>query len=61
MNIRKIELNNFKSYYGHNSIDFNKGLNVISGMIGTVKRACLMHSNGYSRILIRSLDKDSKS
>lgn len=62
MNIRKIELNNFKSYYGHNSIDFNEGLNVISGMIGTGKTSLFdafewifKHSS-----LDPSLDKDSK-
>lgn len=37
MEIKKITLNNFKSYYGQNEIIFTKGLNLISGKIGTGK------------------------
>lgn len=37
MIIKKIELINYKSYNGTNSIEFTEGLNVISGMIGTGK------------------------
>ena len=37
MIIKKIELHNFKSYYGPNFIEFSEGLNVISGMVGTGK------------------------
>ena len=37
MLIKSITLNNFKSYYGENIIPFSKGLNVVSGRIGTGK------------------------
>src|SRR5699024_8288769 len=37
MIIKRIELNNFKSYYGNQTFDFTDGLNIISGEVGTGK------------------------
>ena len=37
MIIQKIELNNFKSYYGDQVFNFKNGLNIVSGNIGTGK------------------------
>lgn len=37
MRINKIKLTNFKSYYGEQEFNFSKGLNIISGKIGTGK------------------------
>jgi len=37
MLIQKVELNNFKSYYGNQVFNFKNGLNIISGKIGTGK------------------------
>lgn len=37
MKIRRIKLNNFKSYYGEQTFNFSSGLNIISGKIGTGK------------------------
>lgn len=37
MVIQKVELNNFKSYYGNQVFNFKNGLNIVSGKIGTGK------------------------
>ncbi|MEX0996925.1 MAG: AAA family ATPase [Flavobacteriaceae bacterium] len=37
MIIQKVELNNFKSYYGNQVFNFKNGLNIVSGKIGTGK------------------------
>lgn len=41
MVIKSLTLKNFKSYRGENTINFSKGLNIISGSIGFWKNISL--------------------
>lgn len=57
MKINKIILKNFKSYYGENILDFNNGLNIISGKIGTGKTSLF---EAFQWILIDNLPYSQK-
>ena len=54
MVIKSLEIKNFKSYRGLNKIDL-KGLNIISGSIGSGKHLYMNHFNGLLKIEIISI------
>lgn len=57
MIIKKIQLSDFKSYYGKQEFEFEEGLNIISGKIGTGKTSLF---EAFQWVLLDELSQNNK-